>query len=90
MGKETRLFKSEERQSRAEVVNFLRQLADKVAEGQVSLSQGAQAISLELPQRLVLEVQVEDEQTSRGIQHSLEVEISWYDDDTAGGSLQLG
>lgn len=91
MGRETRLFKSEERKGRSEVSAFLRGLADKVDAGQVVLRQGQEEIALELPGKLVLEVQVEDEEKSRGIQHSLEVEISWYDDaDEEGGSLELG
>lgn len=89
MGKETRLFKSEERKNRSEVSEFLHQLADRVSKGQVVLSQGQEEITLALPQNLVLEVQVEDEDKgARGIQHSLEVELKWYDDDQ-GGTLEL-
>jgi amphi-Trp domain-containing protein len=92
MGKETRLFKSEEKHTRAEVSNFLHQLADKVAEGQVILRQGQEEIALNMPANLILEIQVEDEDKKRkGIQHSLEVEIKWFDsDDAAGGPLELG
>ena len=91
MGKETRLFKSEERKSRADVSAFLHQLADKVGDGQVVLRQGKDEIVLNMPHNLILEIQVEDEDKKRkGIQHSLEVEIKWYDDDAAGGPLELG
>ncbi|MGD2157415.1 MAG: amphi-Trp domain-containing protein [Anaerolineales bacterium] len=91
MGRETRLFKSEERRNRTEVSAFLRQLADKVGEGQIILRQGAEEISLQLPHNLILEIQVEDEdKKSKGIQHSLEVEIKWFDEDAPGGPLELG
>ena len=91
MGRETRLFKSEERMSRSNVAAFLQQLADKIGEGQIVLRQGQQEITLELPHNLVLEIQVEDEdKKKKGIQHSLEVEIKWFDDDGASGPLQLG
>jgi len=91
MGKETRLFKSEERKSRSEVSAFLGQLSEKLAEGQVVLRQGNDEIILQLPSNLILEVQVEDEdKRSRGIQHSLEVEIKWFDNDDQDGSLELG
>lgn len=92
MGKEVRLFKSEERRSRAEVGAFLHQLADKVAAGEVVLRQGANELTLALPGNVVLEVQVEDEDKgSRGTQHSLEVEIKWFDgDEGEGGPLALG
>jgi amphi-Trp domain-containing protein len=91
MGKETRLFKSEERKSRSEVSTFLHQIADKISEGQVVLRQGKEGITLQLPHNLILEVQVEDEdKKSKGIQHSLELEIKWFDDDAKGGPLELG
>jgi len=90
MGKETRLFKSEERKSRSDVSAFLHQLANKVSEGQVVLRQGQEEITLQLPHSLILEVQVEDEdKKAKGTQHSLEVEIKWFDDEDRGGPLEL-
>jgi amphi-Trp domain-containing protein len=90
MGREVRLFKSEERKSRQEVSHFFHQLADKIGEGQVLFRQGQQELSLDLPTNLVLEIQVEDEEKkSKGIQHSLEIELKWYDNDDSGGTLEL-
>jgi hypothetical protein len=38
-----------------------------------------------------LEIQVEDEdKKSKGIQHSLEIEIKWFDNDGQSGSVELG
>jgi len=91
MGRETRLFKSEERKTRGEVSDFLRQLADKIGSGEVVLRQGTEELTLTLPGHATLEVQAEDEEKgSRGIQHSLEVEIKWFGDDTGEGALELG
>ena len=90
MGRETRLFKSEERKSRTDVSNFLHQLADKITNGKIVLSQGAEELTLQLPKNLILEIQVEDEEKgSKGIQHSLEIEIKWFDNDEKGGPLEL-
>ena len=90
MGRETRLFKTEERKNRSDVSNFLHQLADKVSNGQVVLSRGSEEITLQLPHNLILEIQVEDEEKgTKGIQHSLEVEIKWFDNDQQSGSLEL-
>jgi amphi-Trp domain-containing protein len=90
MGKEIRLFKSEERKSRPEVSAFLYQLADKLADGQVILRQGQEELTLTLPENLILEIQAEDEDKgAKGTQHSLEVEIKWFDDEQ-GGPLELG
>ena len=91
MGKETRLFKSEERKSRTEVSEFLAQIAEKIASGEVVLRQGGEELALQFPRNLILEIQVEDEDKKRkGIQHSLEIEIKWFDDDAKGGPLELG
>jgi amphi-Trp domain-containing protein len=91
MGKEVKIFKSEEKKSRAEVSAFLSQLSEKLGTGTVVLRQGAEELKLELPHNLILEIQVEDEKKGkRGIQHSLEVEIKWFDGDDGGGPLELG
>ena len=61
--------------------------------GEVKLLQGDNNLQLALPESLVLEVQVEDEEKgSKGTQHSLEVELKWYDNDqqAGGGGLTLG
>jgi amphi-Trp domain-containing protein len=90
MGKEIRLVKSEERSSLSEASAFLHQLADKLSAGQVVLRQGSEELVLQIPGSLILEVQVEDEDKgSRGIQHSLEVELKWFDDEQ-DGPLELG
>ena len=91
MGKETRLFKSEEPKNRAEVGAFLRQIADKLDSGEVILRRGGEELTLTVPENLVLEIQVEDEDKKRkGIQHSLEIEIKWFDNGSQGGSLEIG
>jgi amphi-Trp domain-containing protein len=91
MGKEVKLFKSEERKSRSEVSAFLAELSKKLGTGTVILQQGKEELTLAIPESLILEIQVEDEKKGkRGIQHSLEVEIKWFDNDKGGGSLKLG
>jgi amphi-Trp domain-containing protein len=91
MGKETRLFKSEEQKSRSDVSEFLRQIAEKIASGELVLRKGQEEIILKIPKNLVLEVQVEDEdKKAKGIQHSIELEIKWFDNDMQSGPLELG
>ncbi len=91
MGREIRLFKSEERKSLADAGTFMRHLADKVSQGRVVLRQGQEEITLQLPGDVVLEVQVEEEDKGhRGTEHSLEVQLKWYDSPGGDGSLELG
>ncbi|KIC45438.1 amphi-Trp domain-containing protein [Tateyamaria sp. ANG-S1] len=91
MGREITLFSSEEPKTRSDVADFLRNLADRIDAAQVVLRQGQDEIVLSLPERIVLELKVEDEEKrSKGIQHSLEIELKWYDGDTSTGSVELG
>jgi amphi-Trp domain-containing protein len=90
MGREVVLFKTEERMDRQHIAAFLHQLADKVADGTVTLRSGAESITLTLPHMLTLEVKVEDENRRSGLKHSLEVELEWRaGDDTAAGGIAL-
>jgi len=45
-----------------------------------------------MPQGMILDIKVEDEEKSRGTQHSLEIELKWFDgeDHPDSGSLELG
>lgn len=92
MGKETTLFKSEERKSRTEICEFLRNLADRIEAGGVTLRKGGEEIILDMPEQLVLDIKVEDEQKrSKGVQHSLEIELKWWPgiETKGGGGLSL-
>lgn len=90
MAKETVLFKSEERKDLSSVVDFLRQLADKLAHNEVTLIQGDNELRLLIPNNVVLEVKVEEEAKQSGVKHSLEIEIEWKEGDDDKGSLSLG
>ena len=94
MARKKKLFKSDERKSREEVSTFLRELSEKVANGTVVLKQGQQEVTLDLPENLILEVDVEEKhKRPKGPKRTLEIEIEWYegDDEIRGdGSLELG
>lgn len=93
MGREVRLFKSEEPRKRNDVVSFLKELAGKIEEGKVVLKQGSEELVLEIPENLILDVKAEDEdKKKKGTQRSLEIEIKWFQNGQEGGdgSLELG
>ncbi|HQX52049.1 MAG TPA: hypothetical protein PLR25_19175 [Planctomycetaceae bacterium] len=51
--------------------------------------QGNEEMTLQFGQSLTLEVEVEDEDNgARGVQHTLEEEIKWFDGEQ-GGTLEL-
>ena len=90
MGKEIVLFESEERKDLASVVAFLHQLADKLAGNQVVLRQGSEEIVVDIPNNVVLELKVEEEDKKGKVKRTLEVEIEWIDGDESGGVVTLG
>ncbi len=91
MGREVTLFSSKETKSSNEIATFLRDLAGRLEASQVTLRRGADEIVLDLPDSLVLELKVEDEEKRhKGTQHSLEVELKWYDGMAPTGAVQLG
>lgn len=77
MGKETILFKFEEKRDITGVAEFLRQLADKVEDQQVTLKQGKKEVLLQLPERVELEVKAEKEVGKKRVKKKLEIEIEW-------------
>lgn len=90
MGKSTKLLKIKERRNRSDVGAFLHQLAEKIEGGTVILSQGEREITLEIPNSLRFELDAKDKDTKRkGVKHSLELELKWFDIDIAGGPLEV-
>lgn len=92
MGKETILFKSEEKREAREVATFLRQLADRVEKQEVVLRKGDEEVTLQLPAVVTLEVKAEEERSKKGeIKYSLEVELEWKPgDEKKQEKLELG
>lgn len=62
MGIETVLFKSEEKKSAKEIADILRQIADKIESGSMTLMQSGNETILDFPQSMILEMKVEEEQ----------------------------
>ena len=90
MAKEIVLFKSEERKDLQSVSAFLHQLADSLENNQVILRQGTEEITLDIPNHVILELKVEEEDKKGKTKHTLEVELEWIEGDESGGVVTLG
>ena len=77
MGKETILFKIEEKKSTQNVADILRDLADKLESGEVILKQGKKKVVLQIPDRVELEVKAEKEVGKKRVKKKIEFEIEW-------------
>ncbi len=76
-GRETVLFKSEEKKASSDIANTLRQIADKIDDGTMILKQGSEEITLEFPKNMVLESKIEEEQGKKRLKKSFEIELEW-------------
>ncbi|MFW5729988.1 MAG: amphi-Trp domain-containing protein [bacterium] len=81
------LYKSEEQMSRADLVAFLRSLADRVESGRVVLTSGSKETPVDVPDRVELEVQYEEKKKPRGKRSQLELEIEWGEGGAGGVGL---
>lgn len=77
MGKETILFKSEEKMSSASGAAILRKLADKIENGKVVLVHGSKKVTLKIPQNVEVEIKAEKEESKKRTKKKIEVEIEW-------------
>ena len=77
MGKETVLFKSEEKMTRQDAVQLLHTIADKIEKGRLTLSQGSKEVELKIPNRVEVELKAEKETGKKKTTKKLEVEIEW-------------
>lgn len=86
------LFKSESRQSRADVAAYLRQVADKLdADEPITLTAGDESVTMDPPAQPTFEVKAEREGPEGGpYERSVEFELEWDEtDDGSDGELQI-
>lgn len=88
MGFETVLFKSEEKKSAKEIAEVLRQVADKIEIGSMTLVQSGNETILDFPQTMILEMKVEEEQ-GRKLKKSFEIELEWFPGEAQEGGAKI-
>lgn len=76
MSREKVLMKSEETRSRGQVAEFLHTIASKIETGALTLRQGTDELTLEVPETLKLELKVE-EKTGASPKMQVEIELEW-------------
>lgn len=90
MGKETVLFKTEEKMDAGSAADLLRRVAKKMDQGKVVLKQGSKEVKLKIPSRVEVEVKAEKEVGKRRTKKKLEIEIEWVVGDEGKGSFSIG
>jgi len=86
MVKKNVLVKSDQRKNMADAGAFLRDLADKVESGKVTLIQGGQDVVVDLPEIVSFELEYYEQPKKHGLKKQLEIELQW----TEGGKKKQG
>jgi amphi-Trp domain-containing protein len=89
MSKKNMLFRAEEWKSRQSTAAFLRELADNLEGGEVTLRRGEEEIRFELPETVELEIELTEKVKKHKTERELEIEIEWTDEQVEG-SVSVG
>ncbi len=84
MAKKSILFKSEEWKARQSTAAFLRELADNLEQGEVTLRRGEEEVTLAFPETLELEIEVTEKVKKHKTERELEIEIEWTEEQIQG------
>lgn len=90
MAKKNVLVKSDLHKNLADAAAFLRELADKVESGQVTLVQGSQDVVIDLPDTLSFEVEYYEQPKKHGLKKQLEIELEWTEGGRKRQDVSLG
>lgn len=96
MSESIKVFKTESDMSRERLADLLHNIADRIDEGRVTLSQGESRAVVELPSEVRVSIEVSDEISLESTKRELEIEVEWYldangqpIDEAASGTLTI-
>ena len=82
-------LRSKEQQSRSEVAQALKKLADRIEENKVTLGEGEEQVSLTLPERVELKLKVTEKPKPGTKKQELDIEISWKEGEKDSGGIRI-
>jgi amphi-Trp domain-containing protein len=82
------LMKSEDRKSRSEVADFLKDVALKLDAGSLTFRQGTEELVFTVPDPLTLELKLE-EKTGQTPRIQFEIELEWTKDGRSSGAIEI-
>ena len=84
MSKKNVLFKSEEWKARQSTAAFLRELAESLEQGEVTLQRGEEQVRLLFPETVEVEIEVTEKVKKHKTERELEIEIEWTEEQNQG------
>jgi len=89
MAKKNVLVKSDLRKSLPDAAAFLRELADKIETGQVTLVQDGNDVVIDLPETISFELEYYEQPKKQGLKKQLEIELEWKEGGRKHKSVSL-
>lgn len=89
MAKKNVLIKSKERRNTQDIAAFLRQLADRLEQNEITLQRGSEEISMEVPSRVSFKLKVKEKTKKRRTKHGLKVTLKWQDGDKTDDFVEV-
>jgi amphi-Trp domain-containing protein len=83
------VYSSSERMSRSEYAGLLRRMADRIEEGRVEFETGDGGVSIEIPETVVVDVEVTEKAKKEGRKYDLEIEADWVEGAEESGGIRL-
>ena len=84
MAKKSILFRAEEWKSRQSAAAFLRELAEIMEAGTVTLRRGEEEVDFSLPETVELEIKLTEKVKPDKTERELEIEIEWTEQQVEG------
>jgi len=89
MAKKNTLLKSKERRSVQDVAAFLRQLADRLEQNEITLQRGDNEIRIDVPDRVTFKVKAKEKIKKRSTKRQLKLTLKWKEGDRAENFVQV-
>ena len=90
MAKKNILVKSNLRKNLPDAAAFLRELADKIETGQITLVQGGKDVVVDLPETVSFEMEYYEQPKKSGLKKQLEIELQWREGGKKRQEVALG
>jgi amphi-Trp domain-containing protein len=89
MAKKNILIKSTERRNSEDIAAFLRQLADRLEQQEITLQRGDEEIRIEIPDRVTFKLKVKEKIKKRTVKHQLKMVLKWKDGNQTSDFVQV-
>ena len=89
MAKKNILLKSKGRRSVQDVAAFLRHLADRLEQNEITLQRGDDEIQIDVPDRVTFKVKAKEKIKKRSTKRQLKLTLRWKEGDRAKNFVQV-